>query len=230
MNLEQQDSLLSDYVYYHTKQNMVYFTHCHDFLQQMHERPHEFAQELLCDGPLSSAYAPFYIAWHMGLVPIKAGHACNDTPVFYDIPKSGFDKIPEDTQAFVEIMVDLIANPLVKREAVSMMIEFHDFLAVRDRHQAVRFIAEIIEDWASRFGDVSTLLSLRGEDERLQHSEDFAGTLKEALVVTGWLDKGIALLPSNAMAQAYRRLQWPEMKVFANEAGIESVLGVELGL
>jgi hypothetical protein len=230
VNLDQHDFALSDYVYYHTKQNMVYFTRCHDFLQQMHERPPEFAEEMLCDGPLPSAYAPFYIAWHLGLVPIKAGHACNDTPVFYDIPKSGFDKIPEDTQAFVEIMVDLIANSRVKREAVSMMIEFHDFLAVRDRHQAVRFIAEIIEDWASRFGDVNTLLSLRGEDERLQHSEDFAGTLKEALVVTGWLDKGISLLPSVAMAQAYRRLQWPEMKDFANEAGIESVLGVELGL
>ncbi|MDT8925391.1 hypothetical protein RBE51_21580 [Pseudomonas taiwanensis] len=230
MNLDQHDSTLSDYVYYHTKQNMVYFTRCHDFLQQMHDRPPEFAEEMLCDGPISYAYAPFYIAWHMGLLPIKDGHACNETPVFYDIPGSGFDKIPEDTQAFVEIMVDLISNPRIKREAVSMMIEFHDFLAVRNRHQALRFMVDIIEDWASRFGDVTTLLSLRGEDERLQHSEDFAGTLKEALVVTGLLDKGISLLPSAAMAQAYRRLKWPEMKVHANEVGIESVLGVDLGL
>lgn len=231
MNIDQHDSRLSEYVYCHTAQNLNYLQRCQDYIATQHDSEDpDRACELLCEGEIPFYYAPFYIAWEMGLLPSKCGHACDDTPVFYDIPANGFDKIPEDTQDFIRLMVGLLTHPIISREATSMMIEFHDFLAVRDRQQAKRFLVDIVTEYAKRHGDVRALLCTRGESERLTHSEAYPETMKEALQASGWLNKGIGLLSASSMAQAYRRFKWPEMTRHANEVGIEVALGVDLGL
>lgn len=231
MNIDQHESRLSEYVYCHTVQNRDYQQRCREFIATQHEiEDPARACELLCEGELPFYYAPFYIAWEMGLLPGKCGHACDDTPVFYDIPRSGYDKLPEDTQDFVNLMVGLLTHPVISREATSMLIEFHDFLAVRDQQQAKRFLMDIVTEYAFRHGDVRALLCTRGESERLRDSEAYPEAMREALHATGWLNKGIGLLSASSMAQAYRRLKWPEMTQHANEAGIEATLGVDLGL
>jgi hypothetical protein len=230
MHIDHQGSALSDYIFFQPKGNQVFFTRCHDYLKQRHERPKSYAEKMLCSGPVESALAPFYLCWHLGLLPVKDGHADNDAPVFYDIPSSGFDRIPEDSAIFIEIMVDLLDNSKVSREAVTMMIEFHDFLAVRDPAQALRFMTEIVEDYVSRHDHIKDLVSKRGEFESLPASEGFDQTLRQALVNTGWLEKGIATLPPPALSQAYRRLKWPEMAKRAKETDLEHVLSDDLGL
>jgi hypothetical protein len=231
MNFDQTDCKVGDYASYGPKGCQVYFARCWDYLRRRHEpdiKPN-FAYKQLCDGPIESCFAPFYLAWHMGLLPAKDGVLCEDVPLFYEVPLTGFDKAPTPTAEFIEIMVDLLEGK-TRREAMTMIIEFHDFLAVRAPEQALRFVTEIVEDYTSRFAHPTLLLCLKGEHEHLDRSCDFAQTLHCALHSVGILDSSIAVLTQHQISSAYRRLKWDELANLASENDRVAVLSTDLGL
>lgn len=231
MNFDQNFCRVGDYASYGPKGCQIYFARCLLYLQRRHDpdTSPNFAYKQLCDGPIESCFAPFYLAWHMGLLPAKDGVLCEGVPLFYDAPATGFDKPPAATAEFIEIMVDLLDSK-TRRQAMTMIIEFHDFLTVRAPEQALRFVTEIVEDYTSRFNHPTLLLCLKGEEEHLDRSCGFSQTLYRAIDSAGLLDSSIAVLTRHQISSAYRRLKWDVLGNLASENDRVAVLSTDLGI
>lgn len=230
MNLNHHNLKMGDYASSGPKACKQYFKRSLDYLRHRHDpdTKADFALKQLCDGPIEPHIAPFYLAWHLGLLPAKNGVLCDDVPLFYEVPLKGFDKVPAPT-AVIEVIVDLLETKTL-RPAMAMIIEFHDFLAVRAPAQALRFVTEIVEDYTSRFGNSTLLLCLRGEGESLDRSCDFGQTLHRALTSAGVLESTLAVMNPKQILSAYRRLKWDDLANRLSEKDRVAMLATDLGL
>jgi len=231
MNLDQHNFKLTNYTPVGPIASETYFNLCRSYLRYRHNedlKPN-FAHKQLCEGPIQFEFAPFYLAWLMGLLPVQELVRGENVSVFYDIPPNAFAREPGSTLDFVKIMVGLLDGKTLK-PAMTMIIEFHDFLAVRAPEQGLRFVTNIIKEYTIKFRNPAPLLTLKGTKEQLDRSSGFAAALHHALVVTGQLESSLAVLSSSQISFAYRRLRWDVLADMATENDRVAVLADDLGM
>lgn len=231
MNLDQHDFKLTNYTSVGPIASETYYNLCRSYLRYRHNedlKPN-FAHKQLCEGPIQFEFAPFYLAWLMGLLPVHELVRGENVSVFYDMRPGGFGRVPASTADFIGIMVDLLDGKTL-RPAMTMIIEFHDFLEVRAPEQALRFITDIIKDYTIKFRNPAPLLTLKGAKEQLDRSSRFADTLHQAFLATGLLESSLAVLSASQISFAYRRLRWDVLADMASENDRVTVLANDLGL
>jgi hypothetical protein len=231
MNLDQHNFTLTHFTPVGPIASEAYYNLCRSYLRYRHNedlKPN-FAHKQLCEGPIKFEFAPFYLAWLMKLLPVHELVRGENAPVFYDARPDDFELTPPSTADFIEIMVDLLEGKTL-RPAMTMIIEFHDFLAVRAPEQALRFVTDIVQYYTVKFMNPAPLLILKGTKEQLDRSSGFADTLHQAFLVTGQIESSLAVLNSPQISFAYRRLRWDVLANMATENDRVAVLADDLGI
>jgi hypothetical protein len=231
VNLDQHDFKLTNYTPVGPIASDTYYNLCRSYLRYRHNedlKPN-FAHKQLCEGPIQFEFAPFYLAWLMGLLPVHELVRGENVSVFYDMPLDPPALESRSTADFIGIMVDLLEGKTLK-PAMTMIIEFHDFLAVRAPEQALRFITDIIKSYTIKFRNPAPLLILKGTKEQLDRSSGFSETLHQAFAATGQLESSLAVLSSTQISFAYRRLRWDLLANLATDNDRVAVLADDLGM
>lgn len=227
-------TLSSNVLSYTSKDSQAYWSRVATYLRQRdrHGEKH-YAERQLFEGPLESHAALFYIAGCMGLIPMKDGKGMDGAPVLYAVkePPEGAQVQKLNTpEEFVLIVGHLLTHKTIRKYVMNSLLEFHDFLKLADAPQADRFIGDLVKALFQRTGDLSPLLATAGEEEDMDKTLNYPGTLRKAMDNHGIFEKGLDLLKPPEVTRALLRFGWQELRIRAPQKGRDASFGQDLGL